>query len=81
VAVDDDAGALFFLGREFAVVIRVEKTKDLLVGLFAAMIFENFHVDLRGVFLAEALGKLNAAVDGIVVADEAADEAYDDGQG
>jgi len=72
---------LFFLGREVAVVIRVEETKDLLVGLFAAMVFKNFHVDLRRVFLAKTLGKLNATVDGIVVADEAADEAYDDGQG
>jgi len=45
------------------------------------MVFKNFHVDLRRVFLAKTLGELDAAVDGIVVADEAADEAYDDGQG
>ena len=78
VAVDDDAGALFFFGREFAVVVGVEKTQNFLVGLFAAMVFKNFHVNLRRVFLAEALGELDAAVDGIVVADETADEADDD---
>ena len=75
VSVDDDAGALFFFGREFAVVIRVEKAKDLLVGLFAAMVFENFHVNLCRVFLAKTVGELDAAVDSVVVADEAADKA------
>jgi hypothetical protein len=35
-------------------------------------------VNLRRVFFAEALGELDAAVDGIGVADETADEANDD---
>jgi len=59
-------------------VVRVEKAQNFLVGLFAAMVFENFHVNLRLVFLAEALGELDAAVDSVIVANEAADEAdYD----
>lgn len=78
VAVDDDASVLFFVGREFAVVIDVEETQNFLMRSFAAMVFENFDVNLRRIFLAEALGELDAAVDGIGVADETADEADDD---
>ena len=77
VAVDDDASALFFFGREFAVVVRVEETQDFLMGLFAAMVLENFDMNLLRIFFAEALGELDAAVDGIRVADEAANEADD----
>ena len=80
MAIDDDAGALFFFGRKCAVVVHVKETQDFLVGLFAAMVFENFDVDLRLIFFAQVLGQLDAAVDGIRVADEAANEADDDGR-
>jgi hypothetical protein len=77
VAVNDDAGALFFFGREFAVMVGVEEAQNFLMGSFAAMVLKNFHVNLS-VFLAEALSELDAAVDGIGVANETADEPNDD---
>jgi hypothetical protein len=46
--------------------------------LFAAVVFKNFHVNLRRVFFPEAFGELDAAVDSVIVADKTADEAdYD----
>ena len=58
--------------------VRVEKVENFLVGLFAAVVFKNFHVNLRRVFFPEAFGELDAAVDSVIVADKTADEAdYD----
>ena len=58
--------------------VRVEKAQNFLVGLFAAVVFKNLDVNLHRVFLAEALGQLDASVDGVIVADKAADETNDD---
>ena len=77
VAVYDDAGALFFFGREVAIVVRIEEAQNFLMGLFTVMVFKNLDVNWCRVFFAEARGKQDAAVDGICVADEAANEAND----
>jgi hypothetical protein len=80
-AVKDDAGVLFFFGREGAVVVGVQEFADDIVSGFAAAVLEDFDVDVGGVVFAEVVGDLDGAVDGVVVVDEAAYEADDDGGG
>jgi len=43
------------------------------------MIFEDFHVHARGIFLAQASGELDCTVNIIVAADKSSDEANYDG--
>ena len=76
--VKDDAGILFFTGRQSSIVIRVQQGQDFLAGIFPVVTLKCLHVHARGVSLAQARGELHFAMDEIIVADEPADEADDD---
>ena len=58
--------------------VRVQQSQDVLVGVLAAMVFENFGLHAHGVILAKVRSELHSAVDEIIVFDETADEADND---
>jgi len=81
VAEEDDAGSLFFFGRQYAVAVGIEQSHDSVIGLLSVAVLENADVCIRGDGSANALGELNRAMVKIVVADKAADEANHNGIG
>jgi len=59
----------------------MQKVKDRLMGLFAAMILEHLYVHAGGGSFAEALEELDFGVNAVIVANESADKADNDGFG
>lgn len=78
LAEEHDVGALSFVLRQDAVVIRVEQANDGLEGLFSATIFEDSNVSTGRDGLANSLGEQDGGVMGIIVIYESADESDDD---
>ena len=76
--VDDDAGVLFLFGRECRTVVSVQELEDLRVRLLAAPILKHFDMDARVVVVAETPGKLDRAMDEVIVFDESAHETDHD---
>jgi hypothetical protein len=81
VAKNNDAGVLFFFRRQSSIAVGMQTAKDRLMGLLAAMILEHLDVHVRSVAFAEALDELDFAVNAIIVANESADKAKNDGCG
>lgn len=74
----NNLGARFFLGRKNAILICIEPAKDRTVGFSAMAVFKNADIGTGWEDLANSLSRLNYAVVGIVVSDEAAYESdYD----
>lgn len=79
MAIENDAGILLLFGRQFSSVIGIQEPQDFLIGALSTMIFKDFHVHARRIFLAQASGELDFTVNIIVAADKSSDEAnYDD---
>jgi hypothetical protein len=74
VAKNNDAGVLFFFRRQGSIAVGMQKAKDGLMGLLAAMILEHLDVHARSVSFAEALEELDFGVHAIIVVNEAADK-------
>jgi hypothetical protein len=55
----------------------MQKAKDCLVGVLAAMVLEHLDVNAGGIFFAKALDELDFGVDAVIVVNEAADKAND----
>jgi len=81
VAKNNDAGVLFFFRRQSSIAVGMQTAKDRLMGLLAAMILEHLDVHVRSVAFAEALDELDFAVNAIIVANESANKADNDGCG
>jgi hypothetical protein len=81
VTKNNDAGVLFFFWRQGSVAVGVQTAKDRLMGLLAAMILEHLDVHAGSVSFAEALDELDFGVNAVIVANESADKADDDGGG
>ena len=81
MAKNNDAGVLFFFRRQISIAVGMQTAKDRLMGLLAAMILEHLDVHVRSVAFAEALDELDFAVNAIIVANESADKAKNDGCG
>jgi len=74
VAKNNDAGVLFFLKRQGFIAVAMQKAKDRLMGLLAAMILEHLDVHAGSISFAEALDELHFGVHAVIVANESADK-------
>ena len=81
MAKNNDAGVLFFFRRQSSIAVGMQTAKDRLMGLLAAMILEHLDVHVRSIAFAEALDELDFAVNAIIVANESANKADNDGCG
>ncbi|HWO39700.1 MAG TPA: hypothetical protein VNO32_63840 [Candidatus Acidoferrum sp.] len=75
MAKNNDAGVLFFFTRQGSSAVGVQKVKDRLMSLLAAMILEHLDVHAGGVSFAEALDELDFGVNAVIVANESTDKA------
>ena len=75
MAKNNDAGVLFFLRRQGSIAVGMQKAKDRLMGLLAAMIFEHLDVHAGSIAFSEALDELDFGVNAVIVANESADKA------
>ena len=75
MAKNNDAGVVFFFGRQGSIAVGMQTAKDRLMGLLAAMILEHLDVHVRSVSFAEALDELDFGVHAVIVANESADKA------
>lgn len=76
VAKNNDAGVLFFFGRELSIIVGVQQMEDGLVGVLAAVILKGLDKDGGGILFAQTVDEEDFSVDAIVVANEAAYETY-----
>ena len=77
MAKNNDAGVLFFFGRQGSIAVGMQTAKDRLMGLLAAMILEHLDVHARRVSFAEALEELDFGVNAVIVANETTDKTND----
>ncbi len=69
----------FFVRRQSSVVVRVEQSEDLVVGLTSGVVRKNPYVNPRRIFIPQTGGQLDFFVNCVVVPDESAHKSnYDD---
>lgn len=80
VAVENDAGILFFFCCQPSFMVSIQELQDFLISALSAVILKNLDVNAGRIFTAKARGELDLGVNGIVAADKSSHESDHDGR-
>jgi hypothetical protein len=78
MSVEEDAGVLLLCGRQFSIPVAVEKRKNPVVRSRPMPILKGFDVNARAVGITQVFSQLDAAMDAVIVPDEASDKPHND---